>query len=226
MVDTSDFHFKNEYIHGEYRTKTKYGGFRAKIHVFCPPFLDYIHIALAFALPNEGLRTCEFQVMIHPDHRLLDEKLYSAEEARESLLQLCDFVYSEKLGNSIDSVMLPRESEHRSRFLAARFDQVWMDRCLMALSLDECHVDPFDFYQIFKECKKDEQIELIIVMAGPQVCDSITSVPPVATLGYPMQQSQIYKLEYIDGANDDSLIRWKPSHFCSIQPPSTNSNRL
>lgn len=41
---------------------------RAKIHVFCPPLLKYIYIALAIAPSDEGLRTCEFQVVIQPDH--------------------------------------------------------------------------------------------------------------------------------------------------------------
>lgn len=223
IINTS--HFRTRYpsiIGGEYRNTSCIDEPRAKIHVFCPPLLDYIHIALAFSPPDPALRTCLFQVVIHPDHRLRDEKVHSADEARESLSQLCDFVYSngeQGLGEPIDDIVLPLERERRSRFLAARFDQVWMDRCMMAASMDERLSDPIDFSQIFREYQDDNSVQLMVVMAGPQVCNNITSIPPVAGPGYPMQPLQIYKLEKVSDGSEHSVIRWKTLHFGSMHRP-------
>ncbi len=57
---------------------------RAKIHVYCPPLLQYIQFALALAPPDEVFRTSEFNVVIHPGDRLLDRAIYSAEEGHEA----------------------------------------------------------------------------------------------------------------------------------------------
>lgn len=126
---------------------------RAKIHVFCPPLLECIYIALAIAPPDEGLRTCECQVVIHSDHRLHDKRIYSAEEARDSLSQLYNFVYSNPEGELIDEIVLHTEHKRRLRFLAARFDKVWMDQCMMAISMNEDPRDPINFLRIIQQVK-------------------------------------------------------------------------
>ena len=221
IIENSSFRTKYTCDYGEYRDISMEDMPRAKIHVFCPPLLEYIYIALAIAPPDEGLRTCGFQVVIHPDHRLLDGKLYSAEEARESLLQLYNFVYSNAEGEPIDEIVLPKEYKRRLRFLAARFDQVWMDQCVMAISMDEDPRGPINFSELFSKSEDDGLVASIIVMAGPQVCDNITSTEPLAGSEYPIQQSQIYKLEELGGAGNLYPIRWKTRHFCRIDPPSS-----
>ena len=109
--------------YGEYRNKSLHDEPRAKIQVFCPPLLQYIQFALALAPPDDGLKTCGFDVVIHPDNRLLDRGIYSTEEGHESLSQLYDFIYSNaESGEPIDGFMLGMERERLCRYLATRFD--------------------------------------------------------------------------------------------------------
>lgn len=103
--------------------------------------------------------------------RLLDRKLYSAEEARESLSQLYNFVYSNAEGEPIDEIVLPKEYMRRLRFLAARFDQVWMDQSVTAISMDEDPRGPINFSELFSKSEDDDLVASIIVMAGPHCYD-------------------------------------------------------
>lgn len=93
VIDNNAFSGRYYLSNGEYRNRINTEA-RAKIHVFCPPLMQYIKFALALAFRDHGLKTCEFQVVIHPDDRLLDGGLYSVEERRISMLQLNDFVRS------------------------------------------------------------------------------------------------------------------------------------
>jgi len=83
---TDNFRFRLDYTcpYGEHRNQSVHDEPRAKIHVFCPPLLQYIQFALALAPPDEVFRTSEFNMVIHPDDRLLDRAIYSAEEGYEA----------------------------------------------------------------------------------------------------------------------------------------------
>ena len=205
---------------GEYRhcgTKA-----RAKIHVFCPPLLQYIHFALALASQNHRLKTHEFQVVIHPDDRLLDEGRYSVKEGRASLSQSYDYVYSRaQPGRPIDTLepgtMLKLES--RRQYLATRFDQVWMDQRITAIGMGDCTGDPIDASDFFKDSHEAAEVALAVIMAGPQVCDYITRTAPLIGPDNPIKSMQIYRLEELADVDDRSLFRWKTTHFCRINSP-------
>ena len=193
---------------------------RAKIHVFCPPLLQYIYFALALASADHSLKTCEFQVVIHPDDRLLDGKLYSVEEGHESILQLDDFVRSHAvLGEPADSPKPGVKRESLCRFLATRFDQVWIDQRITDFASDKPAGDEIDASKFFKVSKEAMGVALIVIMAGPQVCDHITRTAPLAGPDNPVQPSQIYRLEELAGVDARSLFRWKTRHFCRINSP-------
>ncbi|CAD6581976.1 MAG: hypothetical protein ASARMPREDX12_000720 [Alectoria sarmentosa] len=219
---TGNPYFRGHYerVYGEYRHKYEPDKARAKIHVFCPPLLQYIRFALALAPPQPALRTSEFDVVIHPDDRLIDRRIYSAETVHKSLLQLCEFVRSNaKVGEPTDTVRLGVERESRCRYLAARFDQVWMDQRVAAVAADEYPRDPIDASDFFRESHEDGQIALMAIMAGPQVCDSITSIAPLVRPNHPVQELQIYKLEELADVTVKSNFRWKTRHFYWIDPP-------
>lgn len=219
VTDDRKFRSDFECVHGEYKGKY-YEKARVKIHVFCPPLLPYIHFALALASPDHGLKTCEFQVVIHPDDRLLDENIYSVEEGHESLSELSDFVRSSvRLGEPIDTFKLRGKYDNRRRFLADRFDQVWMDQRITALALDKRAGAPIDASEFFRESKEGIAVALIVIMAGPQVCDNIARTAPVAGPDNPVQPSQIYRLQELADVDDKSLLRWKTMHFCRINLP-------
>ena len=219
---TGNPYFRGHYerVYGEYRHKYEPDKARAKIHVFCPPLLQYIRFALALAPPQPALRTSEFDVVIHPDDRLIDRRIYSAETVHKSLLQLCEFVRSNaKVGEPTDTVRLGVERESRCRYLAARFDQVWMDQRVAAVAADEYPRDLIDASDFFRESHEDGQIALMAIMAGPQVCDSITSIAPLVRPNHPVQELQIYKLEELADVTVKSNFRWKTRHFYWIDPP-------
>ena len=159
IIDRSAFQTRYTCDSGEYRVTSSNDWPRAKIHVFCPPLLQYIHFALALAPPDPALKTCEFQVVIHPDDRLL----YGAnnvEEGHESLLQLDDFVRSNaELGEPIDTFVLGVKRESRRQFLAARFNQVWMDQRITALALDK-RPDGIDASTFFRESQEAVEVFL------------------------------------------------------------------
>ena len=220
ITDGSEFRIRYTCVDGEYRLKSSDNEPRAKIHVFCPPLLQYVHFALALAPPDSALKTCEFQVVIHPDDRLLDETLYSVEEGHESLLQLDEFVrYSAELGEPIDAFVLGVKRESRRQFLAARFDQVWMDQRITALASDKRTDDEINASTFFRESKEAVEVALTVLMAGPQVCDNITRTAPLTGPDNPVQPYQIYRLEELADVDDTSLFRWKTRHFCRINSP-------
>ncbi len=216
VTDTGEFRFRYKYYHGEYKDKSGDKP-RAKIHVFCPPLLQYIHFALALASPDHGSKTGEFSVIIHPDDRLLDGELYSVEEGHESLLQLNDFVHSNaEVGEPIDTFIQDGKRESRRRFLATRFNQVWMNQRITALALDKRTGDPIDASEFFRESNEGAAVALTVIMAGSQVCDNITRTAPLAGPDNPVQPSQIYSLRQLADVDDTSLFRWKTTHFCRI----------
>ncbi len=217
VINNSSFQAKYTCQYGEYRDKSFDNEPRAKIHVFCPPLLEYIHFALALAPPDEALKTCEFKIVIHPDTRLLDPETYRKEEGDESLLQLYKFVYSNAgLEEPLDEFVLREESERRQGYLATRFDQVWMDQRIMAITIDESPPRALDASEYLSELKGDGQVASIVIMAASQVCDSIISSAPLAGPDYPIQQSEIYELEKRSGASNSSPVFWKTKHFCRI----------
>ena len=216
---TSDSEFRSwfNYEHGEYQRPVRPE--RAKIHVFCPPLLQYIHFALALASPDHGLKTCEFQVVIHPDDRLLDEDVYSVEERHESLLQLSDFLCSSAGLEPVDTFKLSGKHDNRRQFLAARFNEVWLDQRITALDSDKRTGDPIDASEFFRETREGVTVALMVIMAGSQVCDNITRTAPLAGPDNPIQPSQIYRLQEFADVDDKSLVRWKTMHFCRINLP-------
>ena len=192
VTNDSEFRSAFDYKHGGY--KRKLSDDRAKIHVFCPPLLQYIHFALGLASTEYGWANTEFQVLIHPDDRLLEEDIYSVEEGHESLLQLSYFLF--KLGGKYDS---------RRDYLAARFNEVWMDQRITGYGLDKRMGDPIDASEFFRESKEGFAVALMIIMAGSRVCDNITSTAPLAGPDNPIQPSQIYRLQ--------ELAMWTINHF-------------
>ena len=217
ITDDSGFRIRYTCNYGEYRNKSFHDKPRAKIQVFCPPLLQYIQCALALAPPDDGYKPCEFNVVIHPDNRLLDRGIYSTEEGHESLSQLYDFIRSNaESGAPIDGFMLGMERERLCRYLTTRFDQVWIDQRIAAIATDKCTRDPIGASEFFKESKEHGQVALIVIMADPQVCDSITSTAPLVCPDNPVQQSQIYRLEEFTDVDDTSHFRWKTRYFCRI----------
>ena len=217
VTENGEFRAKYNCNHGEYTSK--YNG-NAKIYVFCPPLLQYIHFALSLPSPGHGLKNCEFQVVIHPDDRLLNGGLYSVEEGHESMLQLNDFVRSNAgLGEPVDTSKLGVKRENRYRSLATCFNQIWMDQRITALALDKRTGDEVDVSEYFRESNEVSAVVLIVIMAGPQVCDHITRTAPLVGPDNPIQPMQIYKLRELDGVDDASLFRWKTTHFCRIYSP-------
>ena len=179
--------------------------------------LQYIHFALALASPKNDLKSGEFEVVIHPDDRLLDGVLYSVEEGHESLLQLNAFVNSNTgLGEPIQALKEVVIREIRRRFLASRFNQAWMDQRITALALDKDGGDPIDASEFFRESKEGVAVALTVIMAGSQVCDNITRTAPLACPSNPVQPSQIYRLQQLADVDDTSFFRWKTMHFCRI----------
>lgn len=211
-IGNKNFQDRYHCVNGEYwyRGSTKA---RAQIHVFCPPLLQYIPFALALAAPDHG-KTCEFQVVIHLDDRLLNGSLYSAQEGHESMLQLNDFVRSNaELGEPIDTF------ESRRQFLATRFDQVWMDQRITALASGERTSGEIDASEYFRVSKESHAVALMVIMAGSQICDNVTRTAPLACPDNPIQPSQIYRLQELADVGDESLFRWKTTHFCRIYSP-------
>ena len=216
---TENRDFRDRYYcdNGEYR-KCSSPEARAKIHVFCPPLPQYIYLALALASPDYGLETREFQVVIHPDDRLLDEAIYSVEEGYESLLQLSDFLHF-SIGEPIDTSNLDEMRESGRQFLATHFDQVWMDQRITALASDKRTGEKIDASEFFRDSKEALEVALMVIMAGPQACDDITRTAPLACPSNPVQPSQIYTLKELADMDDNSLFRWKTTHFCRINWP-------
>ena len=220
IIDRSAFQTRYTCDSGEYRFPSSNDWPRAKIHVFCPPLLQYIHFALALAPPDPALKTCEFQVVIHPDDRLLDGAIYNVEEGHESLLQLDEFVRSNaEVGEPIDTFVLGVKRESRRQFLAARFNQVWMDQRITALALDKRTDDGIDASTFFRESQEAVEVALTVLMAGAQVCDDIAITAPLTGPDNPVQPYQIYRLEELADVDDTSLFRWKTRHFCRINSP-------
>ena len=217
---TGNANFRSQYKHLDGEYKDAFGGpTRAKIHVFCPPLLEHILFALALASPDYCIGNSEFRVVIHPDDRLFDVNLYSAEERHESMLQLDSFVRSyAKLGDPV-SPSLDEEHESRCRFLATRFDQVWMDQRIMASASDKRMGEELDASELFKASKDASEVALMVIMAGPQICHMITRTAPLARPDNPVQPSQIYRLEELADVDDASFFRWKTTYFCRINSP-------
>ena len=214
-------YFRDRYypVNGEYRSRIGTKA-RAKIHVFCPPLLQYIHFALALSSPDYGLKPCEFQVVIHPDDRLLSLGRDDIVEGFESMLQLNDFVRSHaESGEPIDYVKLGMQREGGHHFLATRFDQVWMDQRITAVGSDKRTADEVDASEYFRNSKEAVEVALIIIMAGPLVCTEVTSTAPLALPSDPVGSSQIYKLQELADVDDESQFRWKTTHFCQINLP-------
>ena len=84
---------------------------------------------------------------------------------------------------------------------------------------DHGAIDVSDF---FSASKGDGQIASIVIMAAPQICDLITSSPPLAGPDWSIQQSQIYELEEVGGACNSSPTFWKTKHFCRISTLSSH----
>ena len=194
--------FQSEFVSskGEYTARSD-SQLHAKIHVFCPPLLQYIHFALALAYGDPGLEICEFQVVIHPDDRLLDGTVYSVEEGRISMLQLSDFVRHTAYLGGIE----PTDSENESRqhFLATRFNQVWMDQRITALGSNEPTGNEVDASEFFEASKEALQVAFMVIMAGSQVCDNITRTAPLVCPDNPVQPSQIYRLQELADVDDN-----------------------
>lgn len=202
--------FRSWYIlrDGEYKYGIE-GKYRVQIHVFCPPLLQYILFALALASPDQCMGIREFRVVIHPDDRLFDADLYSAEERHDSLLQLSDYVRT----------YADLEELNDSAKLATCFNQAWMDQRITALALAKRTGDSIDASEFFKESKEGAFVALTVIMSGPQVCDHITRTAPLACPNNPVQPSQIYRLQELADADDTSQFRWKTTHFCRINSP-------
>ena len=221
---TDNSKFRNRYRYNK-NGGYKHRGYeaRAKIHVFCPPLLQYFLLALALAFPDHDLKTCEFQVVIHPDDRLLAGGAYSVEEGRQSLSQLYGFLQSVEPGRPIDTLEPGMELESRRQFLATRFDQVWIDQRVTVTAIescyDSCKDDPIDASDFFRESKEGVEVALIVVMAGPQFCEYITKTAPLVGPDNPVLPMQIYRLQELADVDDRSAFRWKTRHFCRIHPP-------
>ena len=215
-VDSRGFQSEFCFWKGEYKARGSTQD-RAKIHVFCPPLLQYIRFALALAYRDPGLKTCEFQVVIHPDDRLLDGALYSVEEGRISMLQLSEFVRSRAYSGELEPI--DSENESRQHYLATRFDQVWMDQRITALGSNKPTGNEVDASEFFEASKEAVQVAFMVIMAGSQVCNNITRTAPLAGPDKPIQPSQIYRLQELADVDDNSLFRWKTTHFCRINSP-------
>ncbi|KAK3166814.1 hypothetical protein OEA41_009939 [Lepraria neglecta] len=165
---------------------------------------DYLsNFALALAPPDDALKTCEFNVVIYPDNRLLDRGIYSTEEGHESLSQLYDFIYSNaESGEPIDGFVLGTERERLCRYLTTRFDQVWIDQRIAAVATDNCTRDPIGASKFFKESKEHSHVALMVIIAGR----SVTVL-------------QIYGLKEFNDVDDTSHFRWKTRYFCRIDSP-------
>ena len=217
VTSDSKFWYAFKYEYGEYRRRSSED--RAKIHVFCPPLLQYIHFALGLAFTDQGLEHSEFQVVIHPDDRLLEEDIYSVEEGHESLLQLSYFLRSSAKIEPTDTFKLGGKYYGRRNFLAARFNEVWMDQRITGYGLDKRTGDPIHASEFFRESKEGVAVALTIIMAGSRVCDNITSTAPLVGPDNPIQPSQIYRLQELADVDDKSLLRWKTTDFCRINWP-------
>ncbi len=216
---TNDREFRSAFDDKDGEYKRKLSDDRAEIHVFCPPLLQYIHFALVLASADRGYYP-QFQVVIHPDDRLLEEDIYSVEEGHESLLQLSDFLRSSaELGEPTETFKLGEQYESRCHYVAARFNEVWMDQRITGYGLDKRTGDPIDASEFFRESKEGVAVALMIIMAGSRVCDNITSTAPLAGPDIPIQPSQIYRLQELADVDDKSLLRWKTTHFCRINWP-------
>ena len=224
VKDNANFRFRYKIRDGEYK-QTVDGKTRTKIHVFCPPLLQYILFALALASPDGCIKTWEFQLVIHPDDRLFDADLYSAEERHESLLQLDKFLRLH--AEFLDPVDATLGEVHitRWRFLATQFDQVWLDQRITASASYKRTGDKIDVSEFFKESKEAHEVALMVIMAGPQICNDITRTAPLAGPDNPVQPSQIYRLEELAGVDDVSLFRWKTRYFCRIHSPQEVEER-
>ena len=94
-----------------------------------------------------------------------------------------------------------------------------MDQRVSAIATDKCTRDPVGASEFFKESKEHDQVALMVIMAGPQVCNNITSTAPLVCPDNPVQQSQIYRLEEFTDVDDTSHFRWKIRPFCRIDSP-------
>ena len=216
VTNDSDFRSAFDYKPYNREYKRKLSDDHAKIHVFCPPLLQYIHFALGLASTDNGRGIPEFQVVIHPDDRLLEEDKHSVDEGHKSLLQLSYFLRSSR-GEPTDAFKL--RGYIRGHSVAARFNEVWMDQRITASGLDKRTGDPIDASEFFRESKEGVAVALMIIMAGSRVCDNITSTAPLAGPDIPIQPSQIYRLPELADVDDKSLLRWKTTHFCRINLP-------
>lgn len=225
VTDNVKFRSRYENYHDEYWASLD-GKTRAKIHVFCPPLLQCILFALALHSPNPRLKPCEFQLVIHPDNRLLDGGLYSVEEGHESLVQLDNFVRSNAdLEDLFDNSGRGIMRKTQWRFLAALFDEVWMDQRITASASNKRTGEKVDASEFFKESKEAHGVALMFVMAGPQICNDITKTAPLVGPDNPVQPSQVYRLEELADVDDASLFRWKTRYFCRIKSPQEVEER-
>ena len=217
MVDSTDFQASNSLDYGEYRHKNWEGSPRAKLHVFCPPELHYVDFALGLSPPDEIFKTCEFDVQIHLDLRLLDQDIRNAKEGRNSLWDVHEFVrLHADIGEPIDSFKLGTERMHRRQFLAARFDQVWLDQQVEILATGKTIRDPPSASEFFEASKEHVAVAMIVIMGCPEVCKRITSTAPLVSPDTPVQEHRIYRLEEFDKVDHASQLRWKTKHFCQF----------
>ena len=227
IINQSRFQARYALDYGEYRDRFTDAELRAKVHVFCPPLLEYIVFALALAPPDEALKTSEFKVVIHPDTRLLDRKNYTMEDGHESMSQIDNFVnLNRELKEPIDEFVLPEESERRQGYLATRFDQIWIDQRVTAMTQNKYPQMPMDAFQFFNTLQGAGQIACIIIMAAPEICDLLMSSTPLVGPDGPiqLQQSQIYELEELSGAQNSSPTQWGIKRFCRISTRSRHSD--
>ena len=94
-----------------------------------------------------------------------------------------------------------------------------MDQRITALALDNRAGGSVDVSEFFKESKEGNAVVLMVIMAGPQVCDDITRTAPLVCPSNPVRPSQIYRLQELADADDTSQFRWKTTHFCRINSP-------
>ena len=217
IIGKEKFRWDYDCIHGEYRQK--YQKWRAKVHVFCPPSLECIKFALALAPPDPIHNKTEFDIVIHLDDRLLDEGISMA-DGKESLSQLDTIVCSyADLGNPVNDFHSLMAHERKCQYVATRFDQVFMDQRVTAMTTQGYRRDAVDAFEYFGEVAQDEQHVSTIIMAGPQVCRSMTSTAPLVPPDFPVQPGQIYNLVELADVDDKSRFRWKTKHFCRIVSP-------
>ena len=220
LTNSPDFQAQHSCDYGRYMRKHFEGSAQAEIHVFCPPLLQYVIFALTLAPPDDGLKACELDVIIHPDIRLLGGENYSKKEKYECLLQLQYFISPiAELEETTNGFVLGEEQEQRRQLLAARFDQVWLDQQAMASATDKAQLDVPSASEYFKATKEHRAAALLIVMGCPEICKRVTSTAPLVSPDNEVQDCHIYRLEEFEDVDNTSYLRWNAKEFCRVDTP-------